>query len=123
MSRRGLGRRTSMSLKGLACAVGAQRCGAPSSRGGAVPSSRAMWFLATLKRLRRDQRREQLLESQVAKSWRRNSVRERLRNLRLDRLLRVEQEQSLVGVSQDGVGQAIAGAEQFLLLALVTLAA
>ena len=56
----------------------------------------------------------------LAKSWRRNSVAERGGNLRQDLALGVEQEQSVRAALQNGIGQPIAGADQFLLLALVT---
>ena len=71
--------------------------------------------------LRRDDRCDQLFEAEIAEILASKQSTEGLRHLRLDLVPAVEEKQSLPGSLENSLGQPVAGTEQFLLLALVSL--
>ena len=71
-----------------------------------------MWFLATLSVLAVTTGASSFSNVRLAKSWRRNSRASDCETCGWTRLLRVEEEQSLLGILQDRIGDAVAGAER-----------
>ena len=71
--------------------------------------------------LRRDERCDQLLETEIDEVLAPKQGRQGLRDMRLDLVLRVEQEKTGLDILQDRVGNAVVRTEQLLQLALVSL--